>query len=104
MFITITCTQYEKERFSFHLHQQPTTFYAEENSTSEAKGSINGILKHLIQIFGGVDIILICSYSIVFIIDRQRQQNTLQSENETIYVSENNLLYDDIEIIVSPDG
>ena len=59
---------------------------------------------NLIQIFGGVDIILICSYSIVFIIDRQRHQNTLQIENEIIYVSENNLLYDDIEIIVSPDG
>ena len=56
-----------------------TTFHTKIISTPKPTGTVNNILILLIQLFGGVDILLICSYTVVFMIDRRRNKN--QKEN-----------------------
>ena len=74
---------YERKFISFYLDDEEyfsrtmesmhsvknTTLSTKIISTPKPTGTVNKILILLIQLFGGVDILLICSYTVVFIID-----------------------------------
>ena len=83
-----------------------TTFYTVDfisSAVSEAPNGttslpIDGILINLIKIFGGVDILLIFIYTVIFVIDRQREKNAYQTENSTSYTTRYNTMYENIEI------
>ena len=91
--------------FSFNLdNKRHRSLFANENSTTEANSPINRTLINLIKFFGGVDVLLICSYSICFAIDRRRHKGTSEIGNRMITVPEHNSMYENIEIIFSPNG
>ena len=83
-----------------------TKFYTLEYSSSTVSGTLNdttssitnGILITLIKIFGGVDILLIFIYTVIFVIDRQREKNAYQTENTATYTTRNNSMYENVEI------
>ena len=83
-----------------------TTFYTLEFSSSTVSDTTNdttsftdnGILITLIKIFGGVDILLIFIYTIIFVIDRQREKSANQIENSPSYTTRYNTMYENIEI------
>ena len=81
-----------------------TTFYTVDfisSAVSEAPNgttTINRILINLIKIFGGVDILLIFIYTVIFVIDRQREKNAYQTENSPTYTTRYNTMYENIEI------
>lgn len=82
-----------------------TTFYTIESSSttisetsSDTKNfNINGILIILITFFGGVDILLIFIYMVIFVIDTQKEKRANQTENSPSYVTRNNIMYENIE-------
>lgn len=73
-----------------------TTLYTQRISTTKPTGTVKNILILLIQLFGGVDILLICSYTIVFMIDRRRNKN--QKENSNGQTARYTAMYENIEI------
>ena len=81
-----------------------TTFYTVDfisSAVSEAPSgttTINRILINLIKIFGGVDILLIFIYTVIFVIDRQREKSAYQTEDSPSYTTRYNTMYENIEI------
>ena len=73
-----------------------TTLYTQTISTTKPTGTVKNILILLIQLFGGVDILLICSYTVVFMIDRRRNKN--QKENSNGQTARYTAMYENIEI------
>ena len=60
--------------------------------------TIDGILINLIIIFDGVDIMLIFIYTVIFVIDHQREKSAYQTENSPSYTTRYNTMYENIEI------
>ena len=83
-----------------------TTFHTVEFTSSTAPQTLNGttsltidgILINLITIFGGVDILLIFIYTVIFVIDRQREKSAYQTENSPSHTTRYNTMYENIEI------
>lgn len=96
---------YLDKETSFHQTIEPT-FYTMKYSSSTisyttigtTSFSTNDVLIILIKIFGGVDILLIFMYLVIFVIDRQREKSTHQTENTLTYTIRNNSMYENIEI------
>lgn len=72
------------------------TLYTQTISTTKSTGTVKNILILLIQLFGGVDILLICSYTVVFMIDRRRNKNL--KENSNGQIARYTAMYENIEI------
>ena len=83
-----------------------TTFHRVEFTSSTVSGTtndttslaINGIFINIIIIFGGVDIMLIFIFTVIFVIDRQREKSAYQTENSPSYTTRYNTMYENIEI------
>lgn len=57
------------------------------------------LLLLLIQIFGVVDILLLCIYICIFVQDRVKEKMNIQSEIPRGEVDRDNTMYDDIELV-----
>nr|XP_022290070.1 multiple epidermal growth factor-like domains protein 10 [Crassostrea virginica] len=95
-----TQTTDDEEYFSETMESthsvENTTLYTQTISTTKPTGTVKNILILLIQLFGGVDILLICSYTIVFMIDRRRNKN--QKDNSNGQIARYTAMYENIEI------
>ena len=86
---------YNNTTFKTMKYSSSTMSYTTIGTTSF---STNAVLIILIKIFGGVDILLNFMYAVIFVIDRQREKSTHQTENTPTYTIRNNSMYENIEI------
>lgn len=64
----------------------------------KTKSAVNGVLKHLIIFFGGLDILLICIYSAIGLLDRRAGERDIENENHE-HLPENNSAYENVELV-----
>lgn len=55
-------------------------------------------VKHLIIFFGGLDILLICIYSAIGLLDRRAGKRNIENENHE-HLPENNSAYENVELV-----
>lgn len=85
--------------------REKSTILTTLNSTSIDIGTpdlnLKRILLTLIKIFGGIDLILICAYSVLLVNDQRQQLRTTDKSQNMENYPEINLIYEDIDFQAS---